>query len=362
MTPEDIDPQSGCRLPLPQRDALDEAGRRIYDQATDPKGGTIRGLKGPAGIQLHSPALAALVRPVNRYLRYEAGLGGRLRELAILVTARECDSRFEWAAHEPEALKEGVPRVVPHQKARLGHLCARVQAVRRARAGRSRRADGELRRHRALARGLRHAIGSGHDRAPAGTVKKKAAAKTRPTLPDLLRQGLDIVFVGINPSLYSAEKGHYFARPANRFWPAFSRSGLSAAARSALRVDRLLPEHDASMMAHGIGFTDLVKRPSARAAELSRRELEAGADALERKLRRFAPRIACFHGLTAFRPIHRILAPDGPDPRLGLQDLRVGATPLFVVPNPSPANAHFTPQDQTLWYDRLGEALARLPR
>ena len=112
MTPDDIDPHSGCRLPLPKREDLDEAGKRIYDQATDPKGGTIRGLKGPAGIQLHSPALAALVRPVNRYLRYESGLGGRVRELAILVTARECDSRFEWAAHEPEALKEGLSQAI----------------------------------------------------------------------------------------------------------------------------------------------------------------------------------------------------------------------------------------------------------
>ncbi|MGH7034477.1 MAG: carboxymuconolactone decarboxylase family protein [Stellaceae bacterium] len=112
MTPDDIDPHSGCRLPLPKREDLDDAGKRIYDQATDPKGGTIRGLKGPAGIQLHSPALAALVRPVNRYLRYESGLGGRVRELAILVTARECASRFEWAAHEPEALKEGLSQAI----------------------------------------------------------------------------------------------------------------------------------------------------------------------------------------------------------------------------------------------------------
>jgi 4-carboxymuconolactone decarboxylase len=124
MTPDDIDPHSGCRLPLPKREDLDEAGKRIYDQATDPKGGTIRGLKGPAGIQLHSPALAALVRPVNRYLRYESGLGGRVRELAILVTARECDSRFEWAAHEPEALKQGLSQaiidVVKHRKPATG--------------------------------------------------------------------------------------------------------------------------------------------------------------------------------------------------------------------------------------------------
>ena len=186
---------------------------------------------------------------------------------------------------------------------------------------------------------------------------ERASQQAPKTLPDLLRAGLDIVFVGINPSLYSAEKGHYFARPANRFWPAFSRSKLSEKARAGLGVASLLPAHDASLMEFGIGFTDLVKRPSARAAELSRRELETGAAVLKEKLDRFAPRIACFHGLTAFRPVHRILAPDGVDPRLGLQQISIGATPLFVVPNPSPANAHFTLADQTRWYDRLARAV-----
>jgi putative methionine-R-sulfoxide reductase with GAF domain/alkylhydroperoxidase family enzyme len=104
----DIDPQSGCRLPLPRRSDLDEEGRRIYDRLADPDGGTLRGLKGPGGIQLHSPELARRSRPVNHYLRYEAGLGGRVRELAILATAREHDSRFEWAAHEAAAQVEGI--------------------------------------------------------------------------------------------------------------------------------------------------------------------------------------------------------------------------------------------------------------
>jgi TDG/mug DNA glycosylase family protein len=195
-----------------------------------------------------------------------------------------------------------------------------------------------------------------------GREAAKGRAAAPPSLPDLLRPGLDIIFVGINPSLYSAEKGHYFARPANRFWPAFSRSGLSAQARARLGVERLLPEHDTSLMGYGIGFTDLVKRPSARAAQLEQRELKAGAEDLKKKLARFAPRIACFHGLTAYRPVQRLLAPDAADPHLGLQDTRIGATPIFVVPNPSPANAHFTPADQALWYDRLAEALAALPR
>src|SRR3954447_5029422 len=109
MYPDDIDPQSGCRLPLPDRDTLGLEGQRIYDSLADPNGGTLRGLRGPGGIQLHSEELAQRSRPVNQYLRNEAGLGPRLRELAILATARELDSQFEWAAHEPEALREGVP-------------------------------------------------------------------------------------------------------------------------------------------------------------------------------------------------------------------------------------------------------------
>ena len=111
--PEDIDPQSGCRLPLPRREDLDEEGQRTYDRLADPAGGTLRGLRGPGGIQLHSPELSRRSRPLNHYLRHEAGLGGRARELAILATARELDSQFEWAAHEPAALDEGIaPEII----------------------------------------------------------------------------------------------------------------------------------------------------------------------------------------------------------------------------------------------------------
>ena len=112
MYPDDVDPQSGCRLPLPRREELGPEGRRIYDGLADPNGGTLRGLRGPGGVMLHSEELARWAQPLNRYLRSEAGLGGRLRELAILATARELDSQFEWAAHEVEALRAGVPTAV----------------------------------------------------------------------------------------------------------------------------------------------------------------------------------------------------------------------------------------------------------
>jgi 4-carboxymuconolactone decarboxylase len=109
MDSSDIDPQSRCRLKLPRRDELSAEAQQVYDRLADPQGGTLRGLRGPGGIGLHSAELWRYTRPLNHYLRYGAGLGGRVRELAILVKARECDSQFEWAAHEAEALKEGVP-------------------------------------------------------------------------------------------------------------------------------------------------------------------------------------------------------------------------------------------------------------
>jgi 4-carboxymuconolactone decarboxylase len=108
MHPSDIDPESGCRLPLPRREELSPEAQQAYDRIAAPGSGNLRGLRGPGGIQLHSPELSRQARPLNRYLRFEAGLGGRLRELAILVTARELESQFEWAAHEDEALREGV--------------------------------------------------------------------------------------------------------------------------------------------------------------------------------------------------------------------------------------------------------------
>ena len=97
------------------------------------------------------------------------------------------------------------------------------------------------------------------------------------TLPDLLAPGLEVVFVGINPSPYSVQRGHYFARSTSRFWPAFSRSRLSAPARLALGVDLLGPDHDAALLPFGIGFTDVVKRPTPRAAGVRPSEFRAAA-------------------------------------------------------------------------------------
>lgn len=177
------------------------------------------------------------------------------------------------------------------------------------------------------------------------------------TLPDLLREDLDIVFVGINPSVYSVETGHYFARKTNRFWPAFSRSVLSMPIRLALGVRDLEPTHDSILPAFGIGFTDAVKRPTAQASELSAAEFAQGVQDLTVKLKIFQPRIACFHGMMGYRPFLKHLDPGAQKAELGEQHIALGQTRLFVIPNPSPANAHATPAVQTEWYDRLAAAL-----
>ena len=113
MVPDDVDPESRCRLPLPKRDELGADAQAVYDNLADPRGASLRGLRGPGGILLHSPDLARYTRPLNHYLRHEAGLGGRVRELAILVTARALDSQFEWCAHEAEAGRQGIsPEII----------------------------------------------------------------------------------------------------------------------------------------------------------------------------------------------------------------------------------------------------------
>src|SRR6204780_215403 len=120
--PSDIDPNSGFRLPLPKREDLDDVGKRAYDRAATP-GASIVGLRGPGGIALYSSATAESRNAFNNYLRFK-GFDPKVREVAILAVAREMDSQFEWAAHEPEALKEGVPPdvidVIKHRKSTQG--------------------------------------------------------------------------------------------------------------------------------------------------------------------------------------------------------------------------------------------------
>ena len=178
------------------------------------------------------------------------------------------------------------------------------------------------------------------------------------TLPDYVAPGMRVLLIGINPGLYSVQQGRYFARKTSRFWPAFSRSRLSADARALLGREMLGPADDAGLLKVGIGFTDVVKVPSANASQLTPALFSDRAPRLLTRIELLQPRVAAFHGVTAYRAFARY-ALDEPKPMHGLgpQDRMIGETRLFVVPNPSPANAHFRPEDQAAWYDRLADFL-----
>jgi double-stranded uracil-DNA glycosylase len=139
---------------------------------------------------------------------------------------------------------------------------------------------------------------------------------------------LHVLFCGINPSLISAERGHHFARPGNRFWKALHGSGFTP---------RLLsPDEDASVVEYGLGITNVVDRPTRGAAELSASEMRDGMRALAMLAERHEPRIVAVVGLTAWR-----VGFERPDAGLGLQPDTIGGRPAWVLPNPSGLNAHY---------------------
>jgi double-stranded uracil-DNA glycosylase len=152
------------------------------------------------------------------------------------------------------------------------------------------------------------------------------------TLGPIVGPGLRVLFVGINPSLRSAQVGHHFARPGNRFWPTLHAAGFTPR--------RLRPDEDAELPAHGIGVTNIAFRPTRAAAELTTEELRDGAAALERTVRRHSPRLVAVVGLTAYRTAFA-----RPHATMGLQADDIGGRPVWVLPNPSGLNAHYKPAD-----------------
>lgn len=146
-------------------------------------------------------------------------------------------------------------------------------------------------------------------------------------LPDYLATGLDIIFVGINPGVQSAQAGHYYANPRNPFWRLLHRAGLTPR--------ELRPDEDHLLLAFGYGLTDIVKRPSRGVADLRPPEFRRGRQILGEKLRVRQPLIVCFNGKTGFT---NFFGP-GICRRFGRQAVTIGASRVFVVPSTSPANA-----------------------
>jgi double-stranded uracil-DNA glycosylase len=159
-------------------------------------------------------------------------------------------------------------------------------------------------------------------------------------LRDVIAPDLDVLFCGINPSLLSAERGHHFARPGNRFWPALHLAGLTPRLMS--------PVEDAELPAYGLGITNVVDRPTRTAAELSTEELRAGAAALARLVATYRPRVLAVLGITAWRTGF-----DRPKAGIGRQPERIGGAETWVVPNPSGLNAHHQLPDLARFYAQL---------
>lgn len=162
-------------------------------------------------------------------------------------------------------------------------------------------------------------------------TKAELAAAAGRLLPDVLTPGLDVVFCGINPGLYSAATGHHFARPGNRFWPALHAGGFTGRLLRPCE-DHLLPDW-------GAGLTNLVWRATAGAAELSRAELIEGLSELEKKIRTYRPRGLAVLGIGAFRTAFQ-----RPRASLGRQEEGFAGASLGVLPNPSGLNAHHQPE------------------
>jgi double-stranded uracil-DNA glycosylase len=176
-------------------------------------------------------------------------------------------------------------------------------------------------------------------------TRAEIAAAAGRRVPDLLRPGLRVVFVGINPGLYSGAVGHHFARPGNRFWRALHEGGLT---RRVLR-----PDEERRLLPLGIGVTNIVARSTATAAELSSGELQAGARSLERKLRRARPAFVAFLGLGAYRT-----AFGRPRATTGEQPERIGETRVWLLPNPSGLNAHHQLPELARAFAELARAAA----
>lgn len=152
---------------------------------------------------------------------------------------------------------------------------------------------------------------------------------------DLVDRRVRVLFVGINPGLWTAAVNAHFARRGNRFWPALHRAGITPTLVDA--SDGMSPVDRAMVLGLGIGITNVVPTASARADEVTLAELRAGGVALEAKVRRLHPSVVAVLGLTAYRQAFA-----RPRATAGRQDETLGGAQLWVLPNPSGLNAHDT--------------------
>lgn len=176
------------------------------------------------------------------------------------------------------------------------------------------------------------------------TKEQLAEAGSTGSVPDVIGKGLAVLFVGINPGLYSGAIRHHFGRPGNRFWPALRDSGFTP---------RLLsPFDERELLTFGLGITNLAGRTTATAAELTADELVEGARALAEKVKRSRPGFVAFLGITSYRA-----AFNRPKAVLGRQAEPFSGVRAWVLPNPSGLNAHHQAPDLARMFRELRAAV-----
>ncbi|BAK36155.1 G/U mismatch-specific DNA glycosylase [Microlunatus phosphovorus NM-1] len=168
-----------------------------------------------------------------------------------------------------------------------------------------------------------------------GFTKAELKSYEGASVPDLVGPGLKLLFVGINPGLWTAATQTHFAHPGNRFYPALRLAGIVD--REISRADGMTDDDRAYLISRGIGNTNLVTRATVRADELSAAELRAGRLRLEAFVAKHRPAVVAIAGITAYRT-----AFGRPKAKLGEQPEAIGDARLWVVPNPSGLNAHAT--------------------
>ncbi|MGF1459105.1 MAG: G/U mismatch-specific DNA glycosylase [Leptolyngbyaceae cyanobacterium] len=179
---------------------------------------------------------------------------------------------------------------------------------------------------------------------PQKPSKADLQAAYHQTVPDIVGPELQVLFCGINASIYSAAVGHHFARPGNRLWKTLHYAGFT---------ERILrPAEDQTLLTYGYGMTNIVARATARADELARPELEQGKTELITKVETHRPRWLAILGITAYRTAFAQR-----QAQIGYQSQTIGDTQLWVLPNPSGLNAHYQLDDLVIAYGQLYQAV-----
>lgn len=175
------------------------------------------------------------------------------------------------------------------------------------------------------------------------TKEQLLAAKNK-TVRDVIAPNLKCLFVGINPGLYTAAIGHHFGRPGNRFWPALHAGGFTP---------RLLsPFEENELLKYDYGVTNIVARATNVADELKADELKRGARTLARKVRKYRPRVVAILGVTSYRT-----AFGRRDANCGPQPERLEGALVWLLPNPSGLNAHYTPASLAKLFRQLHDVV-----